>query len=130
MTRLVRVQNVTRGIDLATQAEVATNLWTRFRGLMGRRELPAGSGLVIRPCNSIHMFFMRIPLDVVHCGAATAEGDPVLRVLRGIKPWRSGPIVRGSKYVIELPAGTAERTGTQEGDLLRIQDVAGDGRAG
>lgn len=87
---------------------------------MGKRDLPDGSGLLIRPCNSMHMFFMRLPLDVLHCGASGPDGDPVLRVLVEIKPWRVGPIVRGSKYVLELPVGTIARTGTQPGDIVRL----------
>ena len=119
----VRVRNVTRDVDLGTHIELAANPWQRFLGLMGKRTLSDGGGLLIRPCNSIHMFFMRMPLDVIHCGASGPEGDSVLRVLAGIKPWRIGPIVRGSKYVLELPAGAAARTGTTAGDLLTIHPV-------
>jgi uncharacterized protein len=122
--RTVRVDNLTRNTTLGTQIEVATNPWRRFWGLMGRRSLPDGGGLLIRPCNSIHMFFMRMPLDVLHCGANGSDGAPVLRLLKGIKPWRIGPIVRGSKYVLELPPGTIERTGTQVKDVIRLADDA------
>ena len=120
--QVVHVRNVTRGVDLATHAEVAASPWRRFIGLMGKRELALDGGLIIRPCNSIHMFFMRIPIDVLHCGASGPDGDPVLRVLEGIKPWRLGPIVRGSKYVLELPVGTIEHTGTQVQDTIRLID--------
>ena len=119
--QFVRVRNVTRGVDLAARVEVAANPWRRFVGLMGKRDLPDGGGLLIRPCNSIHMFFMHMPLDVLHFGASGPDGDPVLRVLLGIKPWRVGPIVRGSKYVLELPAGTAARTGTGVGDIISLE---------
>jgi uncharacterized membrane protein (UPF0127 family) len=119
--QVVRVRNVTRGVDLATGVAVAASPWRRFVGLMGKRDLPAGGGLIIRPCNSIHMFFMRMPLDVLYCGASGPAGDPVLRVLAGIKPWRLGPIVRGSKYVLELPAGTVARTGTQQHDIIQLE---------
>lgn len=120
--RTIQVYNVTRGQALGTAVEVASNPWRRFLGLMGKRSLPDGGGLLIRPCNSIHMFFMRMPLDVLHCGASGPDGDPVLRILKRIKPWRVGPIVRGSKYVLELPAGTIERTGTQINDVIRLAD--------
>jgi len=119
--QVVRVHNVTRGVDLAIHAEVAASPWRRFVGLMGKRELAVDGGLIIRPCNSIHMFFMRMPLDVLYCGASGPDGDPVLRVLAGIKPWRVGPIVRRSKYVLELPAGTVARTGTQQHDVIQLE---------
>ena len=79
--------------------------------------LPEGGGLVIEPCNSIHMFFMRYPLDVVF---TDAEGR-VLFMYRGIKPWRMGRIVRGAKRAIELPEGTLERTHTEIGDSLKLR---------
>lgn len=116
----VSVRNLTRGVVLATHAEVAASPWNRFVGLMGKRDLPAGGGLIIRPCNSIHMFFMRMSLDVLYCGASGPDGAPVLRVLAGIKPWRVGPLVRKSKYVVELPEGTAARTGTQQQDIIQL----------
>ncbi len=63
------------------------------------------------------MFFMRFPLDVLYMD----RNDRVVRAQVGIKPWRTGPLwTRGAKYVIELPAGTIERTGTEVGDQLRF----------
>jgi uncharacterized membrane protein (UPF0127 family) len=82
--------------------EIARSSWSRFVGLMGRRELPAGHALWIEPCNSIHMFFMRFAIDVLFLDR---EGR-VKRVLLKLKPWRVSPIVFGSRTVVELPAGT------------------------
>jgi len=36
-----------------------------MKGLLGRRELPDGEGILLRPCASIHMFFMRFAIDAV-----------------------------------------------------------------
>jgi uncharacterized membrane protein (UPF0127 family) len=104
--RYVRVVNRTRGQVLAERAELATSMWSRFWGLMGRRELPPGGGLVLQPGGGIHMWFMRIPLDVIHIG----KDDRVTHVLRGIKPWRFGPLFVGAKRAIELPVGVAATT--------------------
>jgi uncharacterized membrane protein (UPF0127 family) len=109
------VINRTRGAVIAEQAEVADNFWTRFVGLMGRRELPAGGGLVLKPGGGIHMWFMRIPLDVVHVD----QRDRVTHVLRGIKPWRFGPLFVGHKVAIELPVGAA--ASTQVGDEIDVE---------
>jgi uncharacterized membrane protein (UPF0127 family) len=113
--KLVRVINRTRDEVLAERAELADNSWTRFWGLMGRRELPPGAGLVLQPGGGIHMWFMKIPLDVVHVD----KRDRVTHVLRGIKPWRFGPLFVGGKRAIELPAGTAART--QVGDEIDVE---------
>ncbi|MBV9326889.1 MAG: DUF192 domain-containing protein [Chloroflexi bacterium] len=115
--RRVRVVNRTRDALLAEQAELADNPWTRFVGLMGRRELPAGTGLVLKPGGGIHMWFMRIPLDVVHVD----KRDRVTHVLRGIKPWRFGPLFVGNKLAFELPVGAAD--GTQVGDEIEIEPL-------
>ena len=114
--RYVRVINRTRGTVLAERAELANNPWTRFVGLMGRRELPAGSGLVLQPGGGIHMWFMRMPLDVLHID----KHDRVTHVLRGIKPWRFGPLFVGAKRAVELPIGAAATT--QVGDEIIIED--------
>jgi hypothetical protein len=107
------------GAVVADHVEVAETLWTRFIGLMFRRELPAGHALAIRPCNSIHMFFMRFALDVVF---VDADGR-VVRVLNSIRPWRASSLVRGAKAAIELPAGTAARSSVVPGMVLQLVDA-------
>jgi uncharacterized membrane protein (UPF0127 family) len=72
---------------------------------------------VLKPGGGIHMWFMRIPLDVIHVD----KRDRVTHVLRGIKPWRFGPLFVGGKVAIELAAGTAAQT--QVGDEIVIEFV-------
>jgi uncharacterized membrane protein (UPF0127 family) len=115
--RYVRVINRTRNSVLAERAELATSPWSRFWGLMGRHDLPPGHGLVLQPGGGIHMWFMRFPLDVVHVD----KRDRVTHVLRGIKPWRFGPLFVGGKRAIELPAGAAATT--QPGDQIDVQPL-------
>jgi uncharacterized membrane protein (UPF0127 family) len=108
------------GTVVADHVEVADGIWSRFRGLMFRAALPEGHGLALRPCNSIHMFFMRFPLDVLF-----VDGDGrVLRVLDTIRPWRASSFVRGAKAGIELPAGTAARAGVSTGTVVRMVTAA------
>lgn len=107
--------NRTRDEVLAERAELANNPWSRFWGLMGRTSIPEGGGLVIKPGGGIHMFFMRTPLDVVH----VRRDGRVTHVLRGIKPWRMGPLFVGGALAIELAAGRA--TSTQPGDEVVIE---------
>lgn len=109
------IRNETRGTVVATAASVASTFLSRGRGLMMRSEFPDGSALVIDPCSSIHMFFMRFPIDVVYMN----ETHEVVRVQHGIRPWRVGPLfTRGARYVIELPEGTVKRSRTVVGDRL------------
>jgi hypothetical protein len=112
----VRVINTTRGAVLAERAGLADSVMTRAVGLMGQASLPEGSGLVIDPCTSIHMFFMRFAIDALY----VAQNGTVLRAVSNLRPWRLGPISLSSRYVVELPSGTIARTGTQAGDQLQV----------
>jgi uncharacterized membrane protein (UPF0127 family) len=112
----ITIVNESRGAVIADKVEVAASFWSRGKGLIGRKSLAEGYGLVIRPCGSIHMFFMSVPLDVLHVD----KDGRIIRILHEIKPWRVGPIVFKSKWVVELPAGTARRSGTEEGDVVAV----------
>jgi uncharacterized membrane protein (UPF0127 family) len=86
-------------------------------GLMFRRRLPEGSGLLLMPCGSIHMCFMRMKLDIVYLDG----GFRVLGLERDLKPWRLGKSVPGTRLVLELPAGTIDRCGIASGETLTVE---------
>jgi uncharacterized membrane protein (UPF0127 family) len=100
---------------MVERGRVATNFWTRFKGLIGVRHLPPGDGMAIVPCNGVHCMFMSIPIDVLYVD----REDRIVALDREMKPWAVGRPHRGARYVIELPAGMIARTGTQVGDQLR-----------
>jgi uncharacterized membrane protein (UPF0127 family) len=104
------------GRVVAERVEIADTSWRRFKGLMFRADLPAGEGLLLAPCSSIHMFFMRIPLDVAFLDA---DGR-VVRAYHGIRPWRATRIVRRAKSAVELRAGTLAAAGVERGSTLRL----------
>jgi uncharacterized membrane protein (UPF0127 family) len=93
--------------------------------------LPEGEALVLEPCNSIHMFFMRYPIDVIFVsGQPRPAGDgeragthDVVGLVPGIRPWRMTRFYRGARLAIELPVGAIERSGTQQGDQLALEPV-------
>lgn len=104
-----------RGEVICERCEVADSAPARLRGLLGRRKLPAGDGLLLRPSNSIHTFFMRFPIDAVFLDAELR----VLRVRNDLRPWRAAS-ARRARAVLELPAGEAERRGVAPGERLRL----------
>jgi uncharacterized membrane protein (UPF0127 family) len=100
---------------VATRCDVANSFLTRGFGLMARSGLAEGGGLLITKTGSITMFFMRFAIDAVFVDRSMR----VLRVAENVRPWV--PAIgapRGTDSVLELPAGTAARTGTQAGDEL------------
>ncbi len=120
-------QNLTRGARLADRLEVAAGLWDKFRGLMGRPELPSGHGLWLPDSNGIHMMFMRFPIDAVFVGRPGSDGSrPVVALRRALRPW-TGVVwyVRDAHGVVELPAGAIDSSGTQVGDLIALGAEAG-----
>ena len=66
------------------EAEVARSFGARVRGLIGRRGLAPGEGLLILKCNAIHTLFMRFSIDATFLYAQ----NRVVRVVRDIRPWR------------------------------------------
>lgn len=85
--------------------------------MKGPSEFGDGQALVIDPCTSIHMFFMRFPLDVLYLN----RDNEVVRAQENIRPWRIGPLyTKGARFVIELPTGTIQRSRTSVGDAIAI----------
>jgi uncharacterized protein len=119
-------RNQSRASELAARLEVADGLWTRFMGLMGRPGLDPGAGLWLTG-NGIHMMFMRFPIDAVFLGKPDpADGGtrPVVSVHPRLKAWTGlVPLVRGADGVLELPAGTIERSGTAVGDRVAMDPI-------
>ena len=108
--------NETRGHVLADRADVADTSAKRRTGLLKHTGLEPGEGLWIVPCESVHTFFMKFQIDVLFLD----KKRKVRKIRPSMKKWR----IAGSMFahsVLELPAGTAERTGTQKGDQLQLE---------
>jgi uncharacterized membrane protein (UPF0127 family) len=100
---------------LLEDAILAEHTYDRMRGLLGRRELPSQTGMLIRPCRSIHMWFMRFPID-----AAFLDRDMrVLKIVRHLRPWKLAIAPRKTYCVLETAAGALDKL--QDGETLRIE---------
>lgn len=108
--------NITRNNVIADKITVADKFWPRMRGLMGKKDLKQGEGLLLAPCNAVHMMFMRFPIDVIFMD----RDFIVVKILESFKPWRVSPVVRVACQVVELMAGTASNKGIKTGDKLSI----------
>ena len=108
------------GAVVADHVEVADTLWTRFLGLMFRRELPAGPRAGDPPVQ-LHPHVLHA-LRARRACSSTRDGR-VVRVLDSIRPWRASSLVRGAKAAIELPAGTAARSSLVPGMVLQLVEA-------
>lgn len=95
--------------------EVADSFWTRFRGLMCRKRLLSGHGLLLAPCSSIHMSFMRFCLDAVYID----QDYRILKIVRKLHPWIGFSWCHNAWGVIELPSGDASKYKLQVGETLQ-----------
>jgi hypothetical protein len=120
MGRYVRVANLTRGTALADRCRVAHSLIERAVGLLATPSLAAGQGLLIERTQSIHMFFMRYPIDVVFID----EHGTVARTVANLRPWRVVWWARGARDCLELPVGALAASGTIGGDQLEMSPLA------
>jgi len=111
------VKNRTRNVVLSEQAELADTFFSRMRGLLGRRTFSAGEAMVITRCNSIHMFFMKFPIDAIFLD----QDSRVVGDVKNIQPFKISPVFWTSERVVELPAGTLDRTATSLGDIIEIK---------
>ena len=104
--------------QLELRVQVADNFLQRLRGLMLRSpaSLPLGTGLLIAPCNSIHMMFMRFAIDVVYL----AEDYTVVKTVKNVRPWLgiSACFKKGTWAVLELPIGSIEHYGLAVGKMF------------
>lgn len=98
---------------MCERCSVASSPLARLVGLLGRASLDDDEGMLFPGTGSIHMFFMRFPVDAVFCDRDLR----VVKVVRGLRPWRTAG-ARGAKTVIELSAGAA--TGLEAGDQLEL----------
>lgn len=111
----LQVSNRERGTILATRLQVAKTAAKRSKGLLGRDKLADGEGLWIIPCESVHTFFMRFPIDLVYLD----RKNKIRKVRSAVGPWRLSACL-SAHSVLELPAGTIRDTQSQAGDILEF----------
>ena len=101
------------GVVVVERCLVADRPVARMKGLLGRKDLPRDEGILIRPCNSIHMMFMRFAIDALFLD----RDGRVVKVRENVRPWRFA-FSRRARAVVELAAGEAARRGITEGDVV------------
>ena len=103
------------GQPLVDVAEVALTGWERARGLLGRKELRPGEGLLIPHCRTVHTFFMRFPIDVAYLTAQNC----VVKIVEDLRTFSISGCLRAAS-VLEMPAGWACKMGLRVGHQLAV----------
>jgi len=116
--RLTKMQilNKTKNTLISSNVTIADTFISRMIGLLNRKSLAEQEALIITKCNSIHMFFMKFPIDVLFVD----KNNIVVGLLENIKPFHLSPIFFKSSYVIELPVEQIETSSSALGDVIEI----------
>jgi len=113
----LKITNRSKNTLLVLNASLAGSFFTRMFGLLGRESLKQDEALVLKPCNSIHTFFMRFPIDVIFLD----KNNRVVKTLPAFKPFRLSAVYFNAHSVIELPIGVIQSSHTSYGDILILE---------
>jgi uncharacterized protein len=113
----VRVWNATRGTVLGEQVTVADTSVRRMVGLLGKKTLNAGAGLLIVPSQAVHTIGMHFPIDIVFID----RKGRVASLKPSLLPYRVSGLHWKAEYVLELPVGSIAQSATTIGDEVLIE---------
>jgi uncharacterized protein len=113
--------NATKKSVVSDRCHFADSVFKRMVGLLNRKTLAQGEGLLLDRCYGIHTFGMRFPIDVLFL-------DKELRVIRAVSrlpPFRTC-VVKHAVYVLELPVGVIRSSRTEPGDQMQVRATSND----
>ena len=122
----MRLRRTDDDVVVCDRMSLGESFSERFLGLMGRGSMDAGEGLYLKT-SSIHMMFMRFPIDALFVAKADDSGvRRVVGIREHLPPWRGIVMpVRGAEGVVELPAGTLGRCGIAIDDAVVFEANGG-----
>ena len=112
----VRIINSTKQTTVACAVESAASLGARLVGLLGRRQLEAGGGLLITPSSGVHTWGMRFRIDVVALDSRMC----VVQVRENLGAFRIAAVSWRTRSVLELPVGAVRQSRIEVGDQLAL----------
>lgn len=103
--------------EIMLKIKIADNFFARLIGLIGKKNLRRDSGLLIAPCQSIHMLFMRFSIDAIYID----KNFVIKKIVRNLKTWTGFSICLSAWGVVEVAAGEAERLNLKVGEKLEVK---------
>lgn len=107
------------GREVLSRCSYSPSWRFRMKGLLGRDHLAEDEGLWLKPCCSIHMFFMKFPIDVIFLN----RENHVIRIFSSLKPWQVTPVVWKAHSVLEIQANLARKFPLHKGDTLHFEET-------
>lgn len=114
--RTLVLRNQRTGAIIANHLLPALDSRSRRTGLLKHTSLEPGTAMLIAPTNAVHTFFMRFPIDI----AFVAKAGRIVKISHNVRPWRIAVAWRGYA-VVEMAAGSFERTDTKPADMLALE---------
>ncbi len=111
-----RILNLDRACEIASHVEVAVTSSDRRRGLLNKMEMSHSAGLWLAPCEAVHTFGMKMPIDVIFLDRKYRA----LKLVSNLVPSRISLCLTGHS-VLELAGGSIVKCGLQRGDRLQFQ---------
>ncbi len=129
----MKLFNLTKNKVVVENLTIAGSYRERTKGLLGRQNIDAHEGLIIKNCNWIHTFFMKFPIDAVFLRTQMSQikdtdyADKtiykVVKIAENIKPWRlSSPVFRADS-VLEIKSGSAKNIISIDDELKITEDL-------
>lgn len=115
--RILRFLHPGTGASIASRVQLANTFLTRLRGLMFTRRLESGAGLWLRPCQSIHSFWMFYSIDAVFLDRQLR----IVKLVENLRPFRLTVPHLAAHSVLELEPGTIARHALKVGDQLAVE---------
>lgn len=116
--KYITVTNTGKGVTIGTKIVLANTFLSRLFGLLGKKHLDAGCGVLIRPSSGVHTLGMLFAIDVV----ALDKNLRVLKVWRRLAPFRVTSISLKTDCILELAAGQIDQCRIEPGDQLEVTD--------
>jgi hypothetical protein len=114
----MRLINQTKNITLAEDVLIANTIFTRIKGLLGKKYFSPNQALILDPCNCVHTLGMRFSIDILFID----KEWKIIQAICQLQPNRISRMYWSSNKVIELPAGKLGLTHTEAGDQLKFLD--------
>lgn len=113
----MKLINLNNDHIIVDHIQLASNFWERFKGLMFTDHLPEDCGLHIRPCRSIHTFFMQYSIDVLHLDSR----HQIVGIEENLEPGKIGKSFPSTVEIVELPLGTVKKKSAKVGHRLKFE---------